>query len=145
MLNEYVNPNVVVEHILKVIEEKTIQLTDHLINKATLDEKVKAHQEFNSEDKERFESIMKSLAGKNQTQHEKVISKLDPKEKATLQIYVNQKRDGENLEFAEKGIKEHEDFLGVVTLLKQSIDRESRFSTTASTIPSTTPYLPSSI
>jgi len=145
MLNEYVNPNVVVEHILKVIEEKTIQLTDHLINKATLDEKVKAHQEFNEEDGKRFGAIMKSLAGKNQTQHEKVISKLEAKEKANLQIYVNQKRDGENLEFAEKGIKEHEDFLGVVTLLKQSIDRESRFSTTASTIPSTTPYLPSSI
>ena len=133
MLNEYVNPNVVVEHIRKVIEDKTIQLTDHLINKATLDEKVKAHQEFNSEDKERFEAIMKSLAGKNQTQHEKVISKLEAKEKANLQIFVNQKRDGENLEFAEKGIKEHEDFLQVVTLLLQSVEREMRTTSTSET------------
>lgn len=133
MLNEYVNPNVVVEHIKKVIEDKTIQLADHLINHATLQEKLKAHKEFEAKDKERFETIMKTLAGKNQTQTEKIVSKLEPKEKSDLQLFVNQKRDNENLEFAEKGIKEHEDFLKVVTLLVQHLERENATNPTSST------------
>ena len=131
MLNEYVNQSVVVEHISKVIKEKTIQLTDHLINQATLEEKIKTQEDFSLESTERFEAIMKSLAGKNQNQHEKVISKLEPKEKTNLQTYVNQKRDSENLEFAEKAIREHEDFIRVVTLLKQSLEREMRTNSTA--------------
>ena len=133
MLNEYVNPNVVVEHIKKVIEEKTIQLADHLINQATLESKIKSHADFTPEEKERFETTMKLLAGKNQTQHEKVISKLEKNEKANLQKFVNQKRDIENLEFAEKGIKEHEDFLKVVTLLVQHLERENSTNSTSST------------
>jgi hypothetical protein len=133
MLNEYVNTNVVVEHISKVIEEKTIQLTDHLINKATLENKLKDYADVPEEAKEKYEAILQSLAGKNQTQHEKIVSKLEPAEKINLQDYVNHKRDVDNFEFAEKGIKEHEDFLKVVTLLKQSLEREMRTSSTSDT------------
>ena len=134
MLNEYVNPNVVVEHIRKVIEEKTIQLADHLINKATLENKLKDYADVPAEAKEKYEAIMKSLAGKNQTQHEKVISKLEAVEKINLQDYVNHKRDEENLEFATRGIHEHEDFLRVVYLLKQAIERENSTTSTGTLV-----------
>lgn len=130
MLQKFVDKKVVLDHLKSVIEEKTVQLTDHLINRMTLGLKIAEHVDFIPERVAELDAIIKSLAGKNQTQHEKQVSKLDLETKKNLQTYVEQKREVENLEFAEKGIREHEDFLAALVELKEELEKENVTSTT---------------
>jgi len=130
MDKNYVNLNVVVDHINEVKKEKTIQLTDHLINKATLEAKINEQAEFPEDVKKHYEGILKSLAGKNKTQHEKIISKLEDTEKKNLTDYVNHKNDLDALEFAEKGIREHEKFLETLYALREEVERQNSTNST---------------
>ena len=131
MDKNYADTGVVVEHIKEVIKEKTIQLTDHLINKVTLENKIKSFNDFPEDVKKHYEGILKSLVGKNQTQHQKLISKLESTEKINLTNYINHKNDLDSLAFANKGIGEHEEFLRNLVDLKNQIEKEDSTTTTS--------------
>lgn len=124
MLQKHVSKKTVLDHISKVIEDKTIQMTDHLINKATLQNKIAKHKIFSDVERMRFEGIMKALAGKNEKQHQKFMSGVDEEDRSGLTTYIEQKNDVTNLAYAEKGIREHEDFLYDISKLQEEISNE---------------------
>ena len=124
MLQKHVSKKIVLDHIAKVIEDKTIQMTDHLINKVTLQNKIAKHKIFSDVEKMNFEGIMKALAGKNEKQHQKFMSGVDDEDKQGLTAYIEQKNDVTNLSYAEKGIREHEDFLYDLSTLQEEITNE---------------------
>lgn len=122
MLSEHVNKDIVLAHLKNVIEDKTKQLTDHLINEATLRAKIQGHRTFTAVETMRFEGIMKALAGKTEKQHQKFMSGVDDEDKQGLTTYIEQKNDVTNLVYAEKGIKEHEEFLTTLEELKKTYE-----------------------
>ena len=124
MLQKHVSKGIVLEHIAKVIEDKTIQMTDHLINLTTLKNKIAKHKVFSDIEKMKYEGIMKALAGKNEKQHQKFMSGVDDEDKQGLTKYIEQKNDVTNLSYADKGIREHEDFLYDLSKLQEEITNE---------------------
>ena len=122
-LNENVDSSIVLEHLKFVIKDKTIQLTDHLINKVTLENKIKGHRELSLEETERMEEIKKVLAGKNQTQHEKIVSRLEKEEKEKFRDYMDRQIDISQFDFAKKGIEENEKFIIVVNEFKKKYEK----------------------
>lgn len=128
MFNEFIDKKTVLEHLKKVIEEKTNQLTDHVINRRTLENKIKTHQDFSIEQIEKMEIEIKGLAGKDQKQYDRAMLKLAPQDREIFQKYVNQKRDLDNFEFSERGIREHNDFLRDVVQLKNEIETQNSTS-----------------
>jgi hypothetical protein len=124
MLQKHVIKRIVLDHIAKVIEDKTIQMTDHLINKVTLQNKIAKHKIFSDVEKMNFEGIMKALAGKNEKQHQKFMSGVEDEDKQGLTKYIEQKNDVTNLSYADKGIREHEDFLYDLSTLQEEITNE---------------------
>mgnify|MGYP001201143102 FL=1 len=124
-LSNSINKEVVIKHINNVLEDKTNQFTDHLINKVSLESKLDSAKTFTKAETDRFESLSKKLAGKTQKEHEKFVSKLKPLETIRMREYIENKNDNLNLAFAIRSIKEHEDFLKSLEKLKNDIEKES--------------------
>ena len=114
-----IDNKIVGKHLDSVLEEKTKQYADHLINKATLERKIKGHAVF--KDEEKFEKDLKFMAGKKELKNQKYMSEFGEEYKKNLTEYVKQKNDISNLEYSEKALIEHLEFLEVVKSLRDSL------------------------
>lgn len=118
-----IDKGIVLKHLEGVLEEKTKQYADHLINRATLQKKIEDHVKFSDEDVESFEKDLKFMAGRKELKNQKYMSELTDRYKENLTKYVQQKSNVSNLEYAEKAMEEHEKFLTVVQSLKSNFKK----------------------
>ena len=123
-MHKDVDKTIVRDHIERVIKDKTKQLADHLINVKTLEKKILRHLYFTKDEIEQFEKDLRYMGGKKEPQRQIYMSKMEDKYKKNFTTYIAQKNDRGNLEYAEKAITEHEEFLSVLKSLGEEIEAE---------------------
>jgi hypothetical protein len=123
-MHKDIDKKIVADHIKAVAEDKTKQLADHFINVRTLEKKILRHECFLQEEVAQFEKDLKYMAGKKEPQTQKYMAGMDDEYKKNFTKYIAQKNDRSNLEYAEKAIVEHEEFLSTLKSLGEEIGNQ---------------------
>jgi len=123
-MHKDIDKKIVLNHIKAVAEDKTKQLADHLINVKTLGRKILRHDHFLKDEVEQFEKDLKYMGGKKEAYVQKYMSGMEDEHKKNFTKYTQQKNDRSNLEYAEKAIVEHEEFLITLKSLGGEIEKE---------------------